>query len=321
MSNDNPSSYPSLTESWTPDSTCVTSTGFWYVVYATDVVFSDMFGMPSVTNLGQKSSPTGGCVPPSYTLSVPYLTDGGCPTNYFGACSTQTSYAGKSADYIWCCPSVPGWHFNCAAAVDEGAAPYGCQATFTSGDVITGSRTDLVVHTGQAETHTIGGDSGVNAWGIALLSTPAPSTPSSTPPASTTPPPSSTTGASSTGNAAPTSSSSSSSGLSTGAAAGIGVGVGLAALAVLGVLIFFFLRRKYRKNQHQPVPQNYQPSYMDESTASQYGQSQYGQSQYGPSHYASSAVHTTPSPNMEMQQQEVRSELGNTGANRYEMQG
>lgn len=170
MSPSNPSSYPSLTSSWTPASSCVTSTGFWYVVYATHVVYSDMFGMPSVTNIGQRSTPTGGCVPPSYTLSVPYLTDGDCPVNYFRACSTGTSYAGHSADYIWCCPSVQGWNFNCAPATDAGAAPYGCQATFASGDIITGSRTDLVQRTGQAETHTVGADHGVNAWGIALLS-------------------------------------------------------------------------------------------------------------------------------------------------------
>jgi hypothetical protein len=170
MSSNNPSSYPSLTSSWTPASSCVTSTGFWYVVYATNVVFSDMFGMPSVTNIGQGSTPKGGCVPPSYTLGIPYLTDGGCPTHYFAACSTGTFYADHSADYIWCCPSVEGWHFNCAPATDPGAAPYGCQATFDSGDIITGSRTDLVEHTGQAETHTVGDDHGVNAWGIAILS-------------------------------------------------------------------------------------------------------------------------------------------------------
>ncbi|KAI3338064.1 hypothetical protein F4824DRAFT_461044 [Ustulina deusta] len=93
MSPSNPSD-PSLTSSWTPASSCVASTGFWYVVYAPNVVFSNMFGMPSVTNTGQRSTPTGGCVPPSYTLSVPNLTDGGCPTHYFGACSTSTSYAG-----------------------------------------------------------------------------------------------------------------------------------------------------------------------------------------------------------------------------------
>ncbi|KAI1280200.1 hypothetical protein F5Y07DRAFT_356232 [Xylaria sp. FL0933] len=163
-------SYPSLTTSWTPASSCQASTGYWYVVYGPDVIFSNMFGMPSVTNLGRKSSPTGGCVPPSYTLSVPYLTDGGCPPDYFGACSTATLYGGQSADYIMCCPRASGWNFNCAAAVDPEPAPYGCQATFTSGDTIIGSRTDLIAKTGQAETHTVAGDSGVNAWGIALLS-------------------------------------------------------------------------------------------------------------------------------------------------------
>lgn len=165
--------YPSLTTSWTPSSSCVTSTGFWYVIYAYDKssngLFSDMFGMPSVTNIGQMSNPTGGCVPPSYTLSVPYLTDGGCPKSYYGACSTATSYSGQSADYIMCCPLVSGWDFNCAPAGAD-PVPYGCQATFTSGALITGSRSDLVSSTGQVETHTVVDDHGVNAWGIALLS-------------------------------------------------------------------------------------------------------------------------------------------------------
>ncbi|KAI0433405.1 aspartic peptidase domain-containing protein [Xylaria sp. FL1042] len=44
--------------------------------------------------------------------------------------------------------------------------------------------------------------------------------------------------------ASSSSSSSSSGGLSTGAAAGIGVGVGIAALAIIGALVFFFLRRR-----------------------------------------------------------------------------
>ncbi|KAI0403072.1 hypothetical protein F4802DRAFT_322842 [Xylaria palmicola] len=261
MASNTITAYPSLTTSWTPDSSCVTSTAFWYVVYGEDVVFSDMFGMPSVTNLGQESSPTGGCVPPSYTLSVPYLTHGGCPKNYFGACSTATSYEGRPADYIMCCPSVSDWNFNCAAATDAEAAPYGCQATFTSGAVITGSRTDLIASTGQAETHTIGDDRGVNAWGIAILSTPSLSSSSTALPAS-----SSTIGTASgavptsatasTSNSAPTSASSA-QGLSTGAAAGIGVGVGVGASAILGILAFWFLRRK-RRSRQQSMSEGYQ---------------------------------------------------------------
>ncbi|KAI0968448.1 hypothetical protein F4678DRAFT_482055 [Xylaria arbuscula] len=258
MSSDNPSSYPSLTSSWTPASSCVTSTGFWYVVYATDVAFSDMFGMPSVTDIGRESTPDGSCVPPSYTLSIPYLTDGGCPSYYFAACSTETFYADHSADYIWCCPSVEGWNFNCAPATDLGAAPYGCQATFDSGDIITGSRTDLIEHTGQAETHTVGGDHAVNAWGIAILSTSASST--STVPTMTTTAPSKLTismsAATSTSSPGSTPSSSA-QGLSTGAAAGIGVGVGGAALAIIGLLIFWLQRRKYKTKQ-QPQPQQQQ---------------------------------------------------------------
>ncbi|KAH8896785.1 hypothetical protein GQ53DRAFT_838281 [Thozetella sp. PMI_491] len=246
-------SYPSLTKSWVPDSSCVASTGFWYVVYAPNVVFSNMFGMPSVTNLGQKSSPTGGCVPPSYTLSVPYLTDGGCPTNYYAACSTGTSYGSQSAGYIMCCPSVSGWNFECAPATADGPVPYGCQATFTSGAELTGSRTDLIELTAQAETHTVGGDHGVNAWGIALLSTPSQTS-------STTSASSSTSGTSSSSSSTSTSSP---GGLSTGASVGIGVGVALVACAIIGLLGFWLLRRRKKTRQQQqqqqqpPVPQNY----------------------------------------------------------------
>ncbi|KAJ8128449.1 hypothetical protein O1611_g5185 [Lasiodiplodia mahajangana] len=289
-----------------------------------------MFGMPSVTNIGQGSSPTGGCVPPSYTLGVPYLTDGGCPTNYFAACSTGTSYADHSADYIWCCPSVEGWHFNCAPATDTGAAPYGCQATFDSGDIITGSRTDLIKHTGQAETHTIGGDRGVNAWGIALLLTPAPST--STVAIMTTTSPSGSTirtvgsaSASAGISPAPTPTSSS-QGLSTGAAAGIGAGVGVAVLAILGFLIFWLLRRKYKSKQpqqeqhqqQQPLPQSYQASYQNSyHTSSELGQ-------YGPGFYATTMPkHTSTPPNVETARLGVPSELSPDGsrAGLQEMQG
>ncbi|KAJ2986497.1 hypothetical protein NUW58_g4999 [Xylaria curta] len=265
-------SYPSLTSSWTPSSSCVTSTGFWYVVYASNVVFSDMFGMPSVTNTGQGSSPTGGCVPPSYTLSVPYLTDGGCPTHYSRACSTATLYSDRLADYIMCCPMVLGWNFNCAAATDDGPVPYGCQATFAEGDIIIGSRTDLVASTGQAETHTVGNDHGVNAWGIALLSTPSRTSSSTTVQATSSKV--STSSAITTFDSASASTPTSTSppqSLGTGAAAGIGVGVGVGVFAALGLLTFWCLRRKRKANQGQPNTQNYQ----NQGQAVQNGQSHY----------------------------------------------
>ncbi|KAI0444517.1 hypothetical protein F4803DRAFT_560872 [Xylaria telfairii] len=297
--------YPSLTTIWTPASSCVTSTGFWYVVYAYDkssnAIFSDMFGMPSVTNIGQMSNPTGGCVPPSYTLSVPYLTDGGCPKSYHGACSTATSYGGQSADYIMCCPLVSGWDFNCARAGAH-PVPYGCQATFTSGALITGSRSDLVSSTGQAETHTIVHDNGVNAWGIALLSTPQ-LTSSNTISPTTSPTISTTSGA------APTSISAlSSQGLSSGAAAGIGVGVGVGAFAILGLLAFWFLRHRRKGKQQQPVVQDYQ--------------NQDGAAENGPSYNAPPGSQTLSS-DVEIKQQQNNygrpAELDNTGS--YEMVG
>ncbi|KAI8629799.1 hypothetical protein F5Y19DRAFT_432019 [Xylariaceae sp. FL1651] len=292
MAASKPTSYPSLTSSWTPASSCVTSTGFWYAIYATGNVFSDMFGMPSVTNIDQRSSPTGGCVPPSYTLSVPYLTDGGCPTSYSAACSTRTSYAGQSADLIWCCPSVEGWNFNCAPAGNP-APPYGCQASFTAGAIITGSRTDLIALTGQAETHTVAGDHGVNAWGIALLSTPASST--STVSTTVITPTSRSTTSNTIGTSTSTSPTlvptSSGQGLSTAAEAGIGVGVGIAALVILGLLMFWLLRRKYKAKQQQLPAQSHQTSYPDSHHAG------IGAAQYGQFYYAQdSAKHTSTSP-------------------------
>ncbi|KAI0509295.1 hypothetical protein F5B22DRAFT_617601 [Xylaria bambusicola] len=325
MLSDNPSSYPSLTSNWTPMSSCVTSTGFWFVVYESHALFSNMFGMPSVTNNGQGRTPIGGCVPPSYTLSVPYITDGGCPTNYFRACSTGTSYAGQSADYIWCCPSVQGWNFNCAPATDTGAAPYGCQATFASGDTIMGSRTDLVEHTGQAETHTVRDDRGVNAWGIAILSTSPPST-LTIPAMTTTSSPGLTISATvgTNTNTDPDSPHTSpSQGLSPGAAAGVGTGVGVAALAILGVLIFWLLRRKYKakqehqrqeQQQQQPLPQSYQNSFYDGSS--------FGQQ--GPNFYALTLTkHNSIAPSTEMPALGVPFELSphSRHGNPQEMQG
>ncbi|KAI0861054.1 hypothetical protein F4860DRAFT_187050 [Xylaria cubensis] len=305
-------SYPSLTTSWTPASSCVASTGFWYVVYASGAVFSDMFGMPSVTNLGQKSSPTGGCVPPSYTLSVPYLTDGGCPKNYFGACSTATSYRGRSADYIMCCPLVSGWNFNCAPATDPEPVPYGCQASFPSGAIITGSRTDLVVRTGQAETHTVGGDHGVNAWGIALLSTPpltSSSAIASTIASAILPTATYSSTTSMTSGPLPVSTSISDSsvqGLGTGAAAGIGVGVGVGVFAILGLLAFWLLRRKRKGKQQQLPVQMYQ---------NHDGAAQNKQSYYAPP----SSQPRSPEVEIKTQQNNRPVELDN--AHTYEMAG
>ncbi|KAH8205799.1 hypothetical protein TruAng_000075 [Truncatella angustata] len=182
-----------------------------------------------------------------------------------------------------CCPSVSGWNFNCAPATNVGAAPYGCLATFTTGAKITGSRTDLIVGTGQAETHTVGGDTGVNAWGIALLSTtPLTSSATITSAAATTSdavvsvPSSAISTAPSTGSA-PTSTSSSASGLSTGASIGIGVGVGVGALSIIGLLAFCIIgrRRNVRQQQRQQQKPMVQDSY-DHNGVIHNGQYYYG---------------------------------------------
>ncbi|KAI0202654.1 hypothetical protein F4808DRAFT_468299 [Astrocystis sublimbata] len=213
MGDSNPSSYPSLTSSWTPESSCVASTGFWYVIYAhqaTNVVYSNMFGMPSVTNsidakdTGQGITPTGGCVPPSYTLGVPYLTDGDCPPRYFRAC--------------------------------------------------------------------------VNAWGIAILSTPAPSTSTVTTTSSMFTASSTTSSATSSNlgtNTSPEATQTSSpNGLSTAAKGGIGAGAAVAALAIIGLIVWVVHLKRKAKPQIPPAQgpsTNYPEAYQAGGFPAQHG--------------------------------------------------
>lgn len=92
-------------------------------------------------------------------------------------------------------------------------------------------------------------------------------------------------------------SSSSSSGLSTGAAAGIGVGVGVAALAIIGALIFFFLRRRKTAKAELPASSDGTSNGSHVTPAGSYHPAN-GIPQQG--YYAPVKNPTTSSPDMSM---------------------
>ena len=98
---------PTLPTTWAPDTACVGSTGYWYVVYETvdgALRFENMYGIPTPSQLSQ--NPSGLCAPPLFTSNIPYVTDGGCPTGYSAACATQGEYSETPASMVTCCPRL-----------------------------------------------------------------------------------------------------------------------------------------------------------------------------------------------------------------------
>lgn len=100
-------SFPST---WTAPTSCFASTNYYRVLYAEsgEGYFSNMYGTPTPVFTG--NTPSGDCFPPSFTINLPYLTDGSaCPTGYTRACATAGSVtSGGSADVstITCCPRL-----------------------------------------------------------------------------------------------------------------------------------------------------------------------------------------------------------------------
>ena len=125
--------------------------------------------------------------------------------------------------------------------------------------------------------------------------------------------PSATTSAAAASSSA---SSSGSSGLSTGAAAGIGVACGVLALAALGLLVWFVMRRRKSKKNVTPSldqkPLNQQNSPYQESAPGQHGV-------YGNDLKKENAYRMEP---VEMwDQQRNTSEVHGQGSQRFEMEG
>ncbi|KAI1372370.1 hypothetical protein F4677DRAFT_432672 [Hypoxylon crocopeplum] len=147
--------YPTLPSSWTAPSSCLASTANYMVIISTNSedhpLFLDMFGIPSPTEF--VATPSGPCVPPSFTPEVPYITDGPCPVGYSTACATAAVFLGSPASSVTCCPRFVRKPFRIFACIQNA---YGCVDWFSSGEIWTGSRTDLAISppTGEPETRT-----------------------------------------------------------------------------------------------------------------------------------------------------------------------
>ncbi|KAM3540417.1 hypothetical protein ARSEF1564_006653 [Beauveria bassiana] len=261
-------SFPS---SWTAPTSCFASTNYYRVLYADGKgrFVSNMYGTPTPVFTG--NTPSGDCFPPSFTINVPYLTDGSaCPTGYTRACATAGSAnAGESAaiSTITCCPSVTGDAFSFMCKDNE----YGCHATAASGGIVwTGVITDLgaTPATEEPVTRTPSTKEGIEAWGIKFLSVAPGSTATSIPK-----PGQNASDSDNQGTQSPESSSSA-GGLSGGAIAGIVVG-SIAGVALLAIGAFLLYRRKSSnsgpqyhapapgKYPNQPANDPYQPSEME----------------------------------------------------------
>ncbi|KAL2022455.1 hypothetical protein VTK56DRAFT_5284 [Thermocarpiscus australiensis] len=106
---------PTIPSTWTAPTSCFASTNYYRVLLGSGY-FSNMYGTPTPVLTGIK--PTGDCFPPSFTINVPYLTDGNCPSGYTRACATAgPERDGRPMSTVTCCPSVTGnvFSFMCRA--------------------------------------------------------------------------------------------------------------------------------------------------------------------------------------------------------------
>ncbi|KAK2028989.1 hypothetical protein LX32DRAFT_693618 [Colletotrichum zoysiae] len=93
-------SLPTIPSTWTAPTSCFASTNYYRVFFSRgDNVFfyTDLYGVPML------SAPTGDCLPPSFTVDAPYITDGGCPAGFTSGC-----VRGVAPSTVTCCPSVTG---------------------------------------------------------------------------------------------------------------------------------------------------------------------------------------------------------------------
>ncbi|KAK2052632.1 hypothetical protein LY76DRAFT_526288 [Colletotrichum caudatum] len=154
-------SLPTIPSTWTAPTSCFASTNYYRVFFSRgDNVFfyTDLYGVPML------SAPTGDCLPPSFTVDTPYITDGGCPAGFTSGC-----VRGVAPSTVTCCPSVTGdaFVFKC-----EDRGTYGCLGTATPGAVWIGSRTDINIPEPSREALRITPASGetIQAWGIRMIS-------------------------------------------------------------------------------------------------------------------------------------------------------
>ncbi|TQV96416.1 hypothetical protein IF1G_04999 [Cordyceps javanica] len=275
-------SFPS---SWTAPTSCFASTNYYRVLYADGgkSFFSNMYGTPTPVFTG--NTPSGECFPPSFTINVPYLTDGSaCPAGYTRACATAGSATSGN---------VTGDAFSFMCKDNE----YGCHATAASGGIVwTGVITDLGVTpaTEAPVTRTPSTKEGIEAWGIKFLSVAPGSTATSIPT-----PSQNASDTDNQGTQAPESSSDH-GGLSGGAIAGIVVG-SIAGIALLAVGAFLLHRRKKSNpgpQYHAPAPGKYpnQPTNDSMYQPSAVGSPSPAPGQMGSSYQPSEMEAASPNP-------------------------
>ncbi|KAL0932130.1 uncharacterized protein CTRU02_213083 [Colletotrichum truncatum] len=242
---------PTIPSSWTAPTSCFAST-LYYRVLLGGGYFSNLYGTPTPVLDG--NTPIGDCFPPSFTIGIPYRTDGDCPTGYTRACATAGPLrSGKPISTVTCCPSVTSNAFSFMCRDHE----YGCHGTGTVGAVWTGVITDIGISqpTEEPVTRTPFTNEGIEAWGIKFISV-APTTVAGS--AGTTDPFLSTTSETATNSVLPTTrvdggNNNSSAGLSSGAIAGVAIGAAVI-VGILSVVAFLVYRRRKRRNNDNSYP-------------------------------------------------------------------
>ncbi|KAH8882275.1 hypothetical protein GQ53DRAFT_666072 [Thozetella sp. PMI_491] len=158
-----PATLPTLASTWTAPTSCFATTNYYRALLGGGY-FSNLYGTPTPVLTG--NAPSGVCFPPSFTINVPYRTDGNCPSGYTTACATGTTAKdGAAISSVTCCPSVTGNVFSFMCRDHQ----YGCHATATAGAVWTGVITDLSSSTQQPVTRTPSTAEGLEAWGIKFI--------------------------------------------------------------------------------------------------------------------------------------------------------
>ncbi|CAK7265641.1 hypothetical protein SEPCBS57363_001686 [Sporothrix epigloea] len=243
------SSVPALTTTFVPSPSCTIdiymesfSTGLICAV-GTQIVPCNYY------HLGVDSS-TSDCFPSGWaSTSDAYFSPGICPSGYTQACQNVTGSETRAT----CCPTG----FECGT---DTYWPWYvtnlCTYPLTTSQVLV--YTTSILGEGNAVFTSTEDNQGINAFGIQIryqstdfVSSSSTAAPSSTATSSTASVTGQSTGSGSSSSASPTGtgnssgdSSSSSSGLSTGAKAGIGIGVALGVLALLGCIVFLFVRKR-----------------------------------------------------------------------------
>ena len=99
---------PTIAPDWSQASSCQDTTQWQKVWYTSDhntnlTYLNNVFAVPTLN--GMSTTFGDNCLPPSFSLNQPYVTDGGCPSGYTEQCRTSSmTYQGQYAELFTCCP-------------------------------------------------------------------------------------------------------------------------------------------------------------------------------------------------------------------------